>query len=132
VAPPADSGRSDDKKEGIRQSGADAISLSIRYLKQETLTALKSLGGYLGWGLLGSFVLCIGVVLLLVAFLRLLQTETAPTFSGNLSWLPYLIVLVTAVLIIGLCVLMIMKGARKRSAARDRAEATTPTQGATS
>ena len=39
----------------------------------------------------------LGVVLLLLALLRLLQTETGTTFAGNLSWIPYLIVTVVAV-----------------------------------
>jgi protein-S-isoprenylcysteine O-methyltransferase Ste14 len=123
VAPP-DSGPSDKKHEGVRQSGADAVSLSVRYLKQETLTVVKGLKGYLLYGIAGSLLVTIGVVLLLVSFLRLLQTEAAPTFTGNTSWLPYLIVLVTGLLIIGLCVWLIVNGARRRSARRDSDAAT--------
>ena len=116
MAPP-DSGTSESKHDGIRRSGADALSLAVQYLKQETLTVVKGLKGYLIFGIAGSLVLTVGVVLLLVAFLRLLQTETAPTLSGNLSWLPYVIVCVTAILVIGLCVWLIVKGARRRSSA---------------
>lgn len=123
MAPP-DSGPSESKHDGIKQSTSDAVSLVVRYLKQETLTVVKALRGYVLFGILGSLVLTVGVVLLLVAFLRLLQTETAPTLSGNLSWLPYVIVCVAAILVIGLCVWLIMKGARRRSEGSGRRGAT--------
>lgn len=37
----------------------------------------------------------------MLAGLRALQTETGSTFTGNLSWLPYLIVIVVAGAIAG-------------------------------
>ena len=39
---------------------------------------------------MGSLALTVGAVLLLLAGLRALQTETGTSFTGNLSWLPYL------------------------------------------
>jgi hypothetical protein len=41
----------------------------------------------------------VGVSLLLLGLLRLLQTETGTSFTGNLTWVPYLITLVVAVLL---------------------------------
>lgn len=102
--------------DGIRKSGTDAVQLVIEYVKQETLTPLKGLGRYLLFGIVGSIALCIGLVLLLVAFLRALQTETASTFSGNLSWLPYVIVCGAGLLVIGLCIWRISKGSAARRA----------------
>ncbi len=67
--------------------------LLVTYAKQETVTPLKNVGRYLAWGLAGSVLVTTGVVLLALAGLRALQTETGSTFTGNLSWIPYLIVL---------------------------------------
>lgn len=110
-------GKSSTARGGVRQSGTEALQLVVEYVKQETLTPLKGLGRYLLFGIAGSLALCAGVVLLLVALLRALQTETATTFGGNLSWLPYVIVCVAAVLVIGLAAWRITKGpaARRRS-----------------
>jgi hypothetical protein len=100
--------------EGLRQSGGDAIQLVIDYIKQETLVPLQGLGRYVGLGVLGSLSLCVGSILLLVSLLRLLQTETATTFTGNLSWLPYLIVSLIAVAIVALAVWRIAQGPAAR------------------
>ena len=40
------------------------------------------------------------MILLMLAGLRALQTETGDTFDGNWSWVPYLIVLVVAVAVV--------------------------------
>jgi peptidoglycan biosynthesis protein MviN/MurJ (putative lipid II flippase) len=102
--------------DGLRRSGGDAVQLVIDYVKQETLVPLKGLGRYVGYGILGSLSLCVGVLLLLVALLRLLQTETSTTFTGNLSWLPYLIVSLAAAVVMALAVWRIAQGpaARRR------------------
>jgi hypothetical protein len=52
----------------------------------------------------GSLLLGVGVVLLLLAGLRALQTETGTTFTGNWSWVPYLIVLVVGAALIVLAI----------------------------
>jgi choline-glycine betaine transporter len=52
----------------------------------------------------GALALGIGVILLMLAGLRALQTETGSTFTGNWSWLPYLIVLVVATLLVVLAI----------------------------
>ena len=54
--------------------------------------------------------LAIGLVILSVAFLRLLQTETGTTFSGNLSWVPYLICMVAVVLVAAIAVRAVSRG----------------------
>ncbi|MGH9090272.1 MAG: phage holin family protein [Acidimicrobiales bacterium] len=102
---------------GLRQSGGETVQLVIDYVKQETLDPLKGLGRFLAFGIAGSLSLCVGVVLLLVAVLRLLQTETG-AFAGNLSWLPYLIVGVLAVVVIALAAWRVARGpaARRRPA----------------
>jgi hypothetical protein len=63
----------------------------VTYVKQQTLIPLKQLGRYVGFGILGSLLLGFGVVFLALGGLRLLQTETGSTFTGDWSWVPYLI-----------------------------------------
>ena len=113
-------GKSSTSRGGVRQSGTEALQLVLEYVKQETLTPLKGLGRYLLFGIAGSLALCAGLILLLIALLRALQTETATTFGGNLSWLPYVIVCFAAILVIGLAAWRITKG----PAARRRSEST--------
>ncbi|HTX62685.1 MAG TPA: hypothetical protein VMD28_03550, partial [Acidimicrobiales bacterium] len=99
---------------GVRQSGADALQLVIDYLKQETLTPLKGLGRYLLFGIIGSVLLCGGLVLLLVALLRVLQEETGNFFSGTMSWAPYVIVGGAAVILMGSTAWRIARGPARR------------------
>ena len=72
------------------------------YAKQETVEPLKGLGRFIAFGLAGSALLGIGLVLLAVAGLRALQTETGSTFDGNWSWAPYLIVLAVCAALLAL------------------------------
>jgi peptidoglycan biosynthesis protein MviN/MurJ (putative lipid II flippase) len=103
----------DDGKGGrLRRSGGDAVDLVVQYLKQETLEPLQGVGKFLVLGLAGAVLAGTGVVLLLVGVLRLLQTRTGLT--GNLSWIPYLIVAGAAVLVIALLLWRISKGAAAR------------------
>lgn len=88
---------------------SELVDLTKAYAKQETVDPLKGLGRYLGYGLAGSLLLSIGVILLALAGLRALQTETGTTFTGNWSWVPYVIVLVFAVAVIGLALTRINK-----------------------
>ena len=73
---------------GLRDSGSEAVQLVVDYVKQETLTPLRGLGRYILFGVVGSVALAVGLVVLAVAFLRLLQGETGSTFTGDLSWVP--------------------------------------------
>jgi uncharacterized membrane protein YqgA involved in biofilm formation len=66
--------------------------LTITYAKQETIDPLKDMVRWVGFGVGGSLILAIGLSLLGLAGLRALQTETGSTFTGNLTWIPYLIV----------------------------------------
>ena len=91
----------------------DAIALVIAYVKQETLDPLKQLGRFVLFGVTGSLAIAVGTVLLLVAALRVLQTETG-AFHGNLSWLPYLIVAFLAMAVMGLAGWRIVSGPAAR------------------
>ena len=60
--------------------------------------------------MVGSVALAIGLVILSVAFLRLLQGETGTTFTGDWSWVPYLICTVAVVLVAAVAVLAVSRG----------------------
>ena len=68
--------------------------LVVRYFREQTLIPLQKLGRYIGFGVLGSLLLGFGVVFLGLSALRALQTETGDTFTGDWSWVPYLITFV--------------------------------------
>jgi hypothetical protein len=95
---------------GLTAAGGDFLHLVLDYAKQETLGPLKSLGRFLLFGLVGSLAITTGAVLLLLAVLRALQTETGSSFTGHLSWLPYLIVAAAAIAVMGLAAWRITKG----------------------
>jgi hypothetical protein len=68
--------------------------LVVRYFREQTLVPLQQLGRYVGFGILGSLLLGFGVVFVGMSGLRALQTETGDTFTGDWSWVPYLIMFV--------------------------------------
>lgn len=92
------SGRSA-RQASLPQLAVELKELVVTYLKQETIVPLRQLGRYVAFGLAGSVLLGTGSLLLAVGVLRLLQTETGTTFSGDWSWAPYLIVV--AALMVG-------------------------------
>jgi len=98
---------------GLKEQGRGVVDLVTAYVKQETVGPLKSLGRFVVYGSLGSFFLGIGLILLLTAVLRALQEETA-VFHGNLSWVPYVIVAVLALIVIVLAAWRIASGPAKR------------------
>jgi peptidoglycan biosynthesis protein MviN/MurJ (putative lipid II flippase) len=100
---------------GLRSSGGEAAQLVIAYVKQETLTPLKGLGRFILFGVAGSVALAIGLVILAVAFLRVLQGETGTTFTGNWSWAPYLICTVVVVLVAAVAVMAVTRGQQRDS-----------------
>ena len=75
--------------------------LVLAYFRQETVEPVRNLGRFVLFGVAGSLVLGLGLVLLLLAALRVLQTETGSHLQGHWSWLPYVIVLVVAVVLAG-------------------------------
>jgi hypothetical protein len=101
---------------GLTREGREFAQLVVDYAKQETLGPLKGLGRYVALGAVGSVALSAGGILLVLAGLRALQTETGTTFEGNLSWLPYVITAAAAMGVIGLAVWRITKGPAARSA----------------
>jgi hypothetical protein len=102
--------RADNGSHGLRHAGDDAFQLTVDYLKQETVVPLKGLGRFLYMGIAGSFCLAGGILLILIGILRLLQTETGTALTGNWSWVPYAVVVVLGIAIIGVAAWRITAG----------------------
>jgi len=105
-------------RRGVSGPGGDFLHLVLDYAKQETLGPAKGLARFVAFGVFGSIALSVGVVVLLVALLRALQDETGATFSGKLSWLPYVITAGAAVLVAGLAGWRITRGPAARRTRR--------------
>ena len=71
--------------------GEEFMLLLREYLRQQAVRPFKALLRWVVFGLLGAVLILGGLTLLALAGLRALQVETGDAFSGNLSWLPYLI-----------------------------------------
>jgi len=67
------------------------------YAKQETVGPLKGAGRWLAFGLLAAFFMSVGIVILLLAVLRLSQDLILnvwwPEQADGLSFLPYVVTL---------------------------------------
>ena len=87
--------------------------LALRYVKEETIQPIKDMGRFALYGALGSIFVGFGVMFLLLAALRFLQ-EQFPVMNGTLSWLPYVIVAVLAMVIIALTAWRIVSGTAQR------------------
>jgi len=92
-----------------RASIGELIELTKRYALQETVGPLKNIGRWLGFGVGGALCLGFGALVLLMALLRILQTETGDVFDGNLAFIPYLIVMLVAIVIIAIAASRIQK-----------------------
>lgn len=101
--------RDSDAPKSIPQVATELWELSTAYARQETVDPLRGLGQFLRNGVAGALVLALGAFLLLLSLLRLLQTQTDTTFTGNLSWVPYLVVVIVAAGLIALVVWRVVK-----------------------
>jgi hypothetical protein len=61
-------------------------------------------------GIAGSFFLAGGILLVLIGILRLLQTETGTALTGDWSWVPYAVVVVLGIGVIGVAAWRITAG----------------------
>ena len=102
--------QSENGSHGLRHAGDDAFQLTVDYLKQETIQPLRGLGRYLYMGIAGSFFLAFGILVILIGVLRLLQTETGTALKGDWSWVPYAVVIVLGLMVIGVAVWRITAG----------------------
>ncbi len=102
---------------GLPSLATELKDLVVTYAKQETIEPIKGLGRFLALGVAGSVVLANGLVLLVLALLRALQTETGGVFDGNLSFAPYLVTLVMCAIVLVLA-LRAVGAAKRRKTAR--------------
>jgi len=80
-----------------------------QYALQETVGPIKNAGRWLGFGVAAAFALGIGLSIVLLGVLRLIQTEWDRVARGSLSWIPYLITLIVAGIIMWITVSRINK-----------------------
>jgi len=114
------------ERKSVRSSSEEFVQLVRDYAQQETLEPLRGLGRFVGFGVTGSVLLAFGIALFLLGVLRLLQTETGSTFTGHLSWLPYLITAVVAVAVLGLAAWRIGAGPARRTPSAESASRRAP------
>jgi hypothetical protein len=73
------------------------------------LEPLQGIGRLLVTGVIAAVAVSVGLLLWLLAILRVLQSETGSSFKGELSFLPYLITLVIALSALGIIVFWMVK-----------------------
>jgi hypothetical protein len=106
---------------GVMSGPSEFVDLLKRYVLQETVGPLKTIGRTLGIGLASAFAFGVASVLALIGVLRVLQTETGSWFTGNLTWLPYVITLGAGLVIIAIAGLIVLRS--PKPASRPPAEA---------
>ncbi len=74
-------------------------SVILAYFRQEVGGSIRRIALWAVFGVLGSIFICIGFIFVLVGSLRVLQNETGSTFEGSLSWVPYLLVILGAIVL---------------------------------
>jgi hypothetical protein len=99
----------DAEPKSIPEVATELWALTKDYARQETIDPLKGVGRYLGYGAGGALLLALAVIMLMLSGLRALQTETGDALDGSLSWLPYVIVLTVAALLVAWAVSRIAK-----------------------
>jgi len=109
-----------EREKSLPTLASELWAMVLAYVKQETVIPIRGLGRFIALGVAGSFALSVGLLLLSLALLRGLQTETG-TFSGNWSWAPYCITLVVSALVAVAAARAITS--QKRRAARKRSVA---------
>ena len=97
----------------VPEVAADLWALTKEYARQETLDPIKDLGRYVGYGVGGAVLGGFGFVMLLLAALRALQTETGDFFDGDRSFYPYIIVIMLGLLAILLAVTRIKRNMQR-------------------
>ncbi|MET0728920.1 MAG: hypothetical protein ABWZ76_11555 [Acidimicrobiales bacterium] len=93
----------------IPEVATELWEMAKAYAQQETIDPLKGLGRFLAYGISGAILLGLGVLLMLLSLLRALQTQTGTTFTGNLTWVPYLITVAVGLVLIALALRRVTK-----------------------
>lgn len=80
---------SDSGDKPVGELAGELSGLVVTYAKQETIDPLKSLGRFVAFGIAGAILIAVGGVVLTLAVVRLLQSETGAHLRGDLTWVPY-------------------------------------------
>ncbi len=116
--PPEETRAQQDRGRGA--AVGDTVELVRRYVVQETVGPLRQIGKRLAFGAAGGLLLCVGFVVLLLAVLRVLQTETGTFFAGNVSFAPYLITAAVGAGVIAGAVVVLLRAINRSSQPGDR------------
>lgn len=79
---------------------SELIALVTTYLKEQTVVPLKRIVRYIGIGIAGSMFMGLGLFLVSLGFLRYLQT--LEPFESTYSFVPYLLVIVADLAVVGI------------------------------
>lgn len=102
----------DDLRPSTRREAAslgEVVEYVKAYAQQETIGPLKGAGRWIGLGVVGAVALGLGSSLLLLGLLRLIQSEWEGLSTGGSSWVPYVIVLAVAAVLLALTLMRINK-----------------------
>jgi hypothetical protein len=83
-----------EEEKSIPQVLTELWEMLVSYAKQETVEPLKGLGRFVAFGIGAAIVGSIAIVLLTLAGLRALQTQTDDHLTGSWNFVPYLAALV--------------------------------------
>lgn len=97
---------------------SEFVDLLKRYVLQETVGPLKTIGRSLGFGAAAAITYGLGAVFVLIGVLRVLETETGTTFRGDWSWAPYFLTVVASMAVMGLGAAGLLRAPKAETAAR--------------
>jgi uncharacterized membrane protein YidH (DUF202 family) len=85
--------------------------LIVAYFKQESVDPLKDVVRFVAFGVAGAILISVGLVLVGIGGLRALEFEKVIRrhLSGNLTWLPYVGVVIASVAVAVISVTRIFK-----------------------
>ncbi|HET9730571.1 MAG TPA: phage holin family protein [Acidimicrobiia bacterium] len=107
----------DNPQETIRE----LRELVVAYAKQEAVDPLKGLARYVALGIAGALFIGFGVTFLAIGGLRVLQGDSdGPHFTGNWTWVPYVIVLVGMVVIAAISFAVGTRSVKKKNKGKKR------------
>jgi hypothetical protein len=101
-------------EKSIPQVVTELWEMLVSYAKQETVEPLKGLGRFVAFGVGAALIGGFGIIMIMLAGLRGLQTHNDGHLDGNLNWVPYLAALVLLGALIALALNRIKPKGRNR------------------
>lgn len=94
----------------------ELIDLLKRYVVQETVGPLRTIGRTLGYGAGAAVMFGLGGVFVLIGLLRALESETGTTFRGDWSWAPYGLTVLGGMIVLGLAAALLLRSPKAAQA----------------